>query len=211
MKILSNWFRSRSQALEATGTAAIPCLCCQHRPQSAKPLIMDNTWVHVTQDSHFPLQNLPYGVFSTPEDPRHRIGVAIGDYVLDLSSVSHLFTGPLMAGHQDSLRSSSLNSLMGLSHAHWAETRATLQSLLSRDTPTLRDDTGLRAEALVPQARVTMHLPANIGDYTDFYSSLDHATNVGTMFRGKDNALMPNWKHLPVGYHGRASSVVVSG
>ena len=77
--------------------------------------------------------------------------------------------------------------------------------------PDLRDDTGLRAEALVPQARVTMHLPANIGDYTDFYSSLDHATNVGTMFRGKDNALMPNWKYLPVGYHGRASSVVVSG
>ena len=211
MKILSNWFRSRSLALEATGTAAIACLCCQHWPQSAKPLIMDNTWVHVTPDSHFPLQNLPYGVFSTPEDPRHRIGVAIGDYVLDLSSVSHLFTGPLMAGHQASLQSSSLNSLMGLSHAHWAETRATLQSLLSRDTPTLRDDTGLRAEALVPQARVTMHLPANIGDYTDFYSSLDHATNVGTMFRGKDNALMPNWKHLPVGYHGRASSVVVSG
>ena len=75
-------------------------------------LIMDNTWVHVTQDSHFPLQNLPYGVFSTPEGPRHRIGVAIGDYVLDLSSVSHLFTGPLMSGHQDSLRASSLNSLM---------------------------------------------------------------------------------------------------
>ena len=110
-----------------------------------------------------------------------------------------------------SLRSSSLNSLMGLSHAHWAETRARCQALLSGDTPTLRDNTGLRAEALVPQSRVTMHLPADIGDYTDFYSSLDHATNVGTMFRGKDNALMPNWKYLPVGYHGRASSVVVSG
>ena len=99
---------------------------------------MDNTWVHVTQDSHFPLQNLPYGVFSTPEEPRHRIGVAIGDYVLDLSSIAHLFTGPLMSGHQDSLRASSLNSLMSLSHAHWAETRSTLQTLLSRDTPTLR-------------------------------------------------------------------------
>ena len=172
---------------------------------------MAHTWVHVPQDSHFPLQNLPYGVFSTAEDPRHRIGVAIGEYVLDLSSVSHLFTGPLMSSHTASLRSSSLNSLMGLSHAHWAETRATCQALLSRDTPTLRDNTGLRAEALVPQSRVTMHLPADIGDYTDFYSSLDHATNVGTMFRGKDNALMPNWKYLPVGYHGRASSVVVSG
>ena len=172
---------------------------------------MAHTWVHVPQDSHFPLQNLPYGVFSTAEDPRHRIGVAIGEYVLDLSSVSHLFTGPLMSSHTASLRSSSLNSLMGLSHAHWAETRARCQALLSSDTPTLRDNTGLRAEALVPQSRVTMHLPADIGDYTDFYSSLDHATNVGTMFRGKDNALMPNWKYLPVGYHGRASSVVVSG
>merc|ERR1712110_564244 len=179
--------------------------------QSAKPLIMDNTWVHVTQDSHFPLQNLPYGVFSTPEEPRHRIGVAIGDYVLDLSSIAHLFTGPLMSGHQDSLRASSLNSLMGLSHANWAETRATITDLLHSSNPTIRDNTELRSSALLAQSSVTMHLPADIGDYTDFYSSLDHATNVGTMFRGKDNALMPNWKHLPVGYHGRASSVVVSG
>merc|ERR1712117_741977 len=84
-------------------------------------------------------------------------------------------------------------------------------SLLSRDNATIRDDPGLRAAALVPQSAATMHLPATIGDYTDFYSSLDHATNVGIMFRGKENALMPNWKYLPVGYHGRASSVVVSG
>ena len=75
----------------------------------------------------------------------------------------------------------------------------------------MRDDSNLRSKAFVAQADVKMHLPANIGDYTDFYSSLDHAFNIGTMFRGKDNALMPNWKHLPVGYHGRASSVVVSG
>merc|ERR1712117_291573 len=84
-------------------------------------------------------------------------------------------------------------------------------SLLSRDNATIRDDPGLRAAALVPQSAAVMHLPADIGDYTDFYSSLDHATNVGTMFRGKDNALMPNWKYLPERYHGRASSVVVSG
>merc|ERR550539_1925529 len=94
---------------------------------------------------------------------------------------------------------------MGLSHRHWAEARATIRSLLTSKKETLPSD------ALLPQSSVTMHLPADIGDYTDFYSSLDHATNVGTMFRGKDNALMPNWKHLPVGYHGRASSVVVSG
>ena len=105
----------------------------------------------------------------------------------------------------------TLNGLMALTRDHWHETRVTLQTLLARDNPTIRDNAGLRSAALVPQSSVTMHLPANIGDYTDFYSSLDHATNVGTMFRGKDNALMPNWKYLPVGYHGRASSVVVSG
>lgn len=172
---------------------------------------MDNTWVHVDPTSHFPLQNLPYGVFSSQDDPRHRIGVAIGDMVLDLSKVFHLFTGPLMSEHQEVLTQPTLNGLMGLTRGHWHETRVTLQTLLARDHPTLRDNAGLRSAALVPRSSVSMHLPANIGDYTDFYSSLDHATNVGTMFRGKDNALMPNWKYLPVGYHGRASSVVVSG
>ncbi|KAF0301874.1 Fumarylacetoacetase [Amphibalanus amphitrite] len=100
---------------------------------------------------------------------------------------------------------------MGLRRAAWAEARATIQSLLSANNQTLQGDAGLVSKALVPQSSATMHLPADIGDYTDFYSSLDHATNVGTMFRGKENALMPNWKYLPVGYHGRASSVVVSG
>ena len=105
----------------------------------------------------------------------------------------------------------TLNSLMALTKEHWAEARASIASLLSAGNPTIRDDETLRSKALVPQDSVKMHLPASIGDYTDFYSSLDHATNVGTMFRGKENALMPNWKYLPVGYHGRASSVVVSG
>merc|ERR1712012_247163 len=177
----------------------------------AKPSMMNNTWIHVQPDSHFPLQNLPYGVFSTQSDSNHRIGVAIGDHVLDLSKISHLFTGPLMSGQQSVLKQATLNSLMGLTRGHWQETRATLQSLLSPGNPALRDDHSLRSVALLPRSSVTMHLPADIGDYTDFYSSLDHATNVGTMFRGKDNALMPNWKYLPVGYHGRASSVVVSG
>merc|ERR1712117_704097 len=169
------------------------------------------SWVTVTTDSHFPIQNLPYGVFSTVSEPGPRIGVAIGSHVLDLAKISHLFTGPLLAHHQDVFTATTLNSLMGLTREHWAEARATITSLLSADNPTIRDDDHLRNIALVSQDQVKMHLPATIGDYTDFYSSLDHATNVGTMFRGKDNALMPNWKHLPVGYHGRASSVVVSG
>jgi len=168
------------------------------------------SWVAVTADSHFPIQNLPYGIFSTAEQPQHRIGVAIGDQILDLSKISHLFTGPLLKPNQHVFRAATLNSLMALSRAHWTEARQTITHLLQSSCPTIRDSP-LKECALVPQASAHMHLPATIGDYTDFYSSLDHATNVGIMFRGKENALMPNWKYLPVGYHGRASSVVVSG
>jgi len=169
------------------------------------------SWVQYSKDSQFPIQNLPYGVFSTVDQPEHRIGVAIGDKVLDLAKISHLFDGPLLSNNQNVFRETTLNSLMGLSRAHWKEARFTPTTLLSPSCPTLQSSPELVSRALVPQAAVTMHLPATIGDYTDFYSSLDHATNVGTMFRGKENALMPNWKYLPVGYHGRASSVVVSG
>ncbi|KAI8142929.1 fumarylacetoacetase [Fennellomyces sp. T-0311] len=100
---------------------------------------------------------------------------------------------------------------MGLGKPVWRATRLAIQKLLSKDEPALRDNSELRGRALVKQAEVTMHLPAQIGDYTDFYCSREHATNVGIMFRGKDNALQPNWLHIPVGYHGRASSIVVSG
>merc|ERR1712212_1240537 len=188
---------------------------CAGRSTSSLQLLQRNlfdemSWISVAPDSHFPLQNLPYGVFSTASEPQHRIGVAIGEQILDLSKISNLFSGPLLKTQQHVFRETTLNGLMALSKEHWSEARATLSTLLSRDCPTIRDSS-LKETCLVPQASAKMHLPASIGDYTDFYSSLDHATNVGTMFRGKDNALMPNWKHLPVGYHGRASSVVVSG
>ncbi|XP_067411805.1 fumarylacetoacetase isoform X3 [Emydura macquarii macquarii] len=143
--------------------------------------------------------------------PRHRIGVAIGDQVLDLSAVKHLFSGPALSKHQNVFDQPALNDFMGLGREAWKEARMFLRKLLSAGEPTLRDDSELRKRAFVPQASTIMHLPAEIGDYTDFYSSREHATNVGIMFRGKENALMPNWLHLPVGYHGRASSVVVSG
>lgn len=100
---------------------------------------------------------------------------------------------------------------MSLGRDAWKEARADLQRLLSANEPALRDNKVLRKGAFVSQDSAIMHLPAAIGDYTDFYSSRQHATNVGIMFRGKDNALMPNWLHLPVGYHGRASSIIVSG
>src|SRR6185295_8278128 len=105
----------------------------------------------------------------------------------------------------------SLNAFMSRGSHVWRQVREQLSRLLRHDEPRLRDDAALRREALVPMADVEMLLPAEIGDYTDFYSSREHATNVGAMLRGPDNALMPNWLHLPVAYHGRASSVVVSG
>lgn len=169
------------------------------------------SFVPVTEGSDFTYENLPYGIFSTPTNKKPRPGVAIGDYILDLSVVKHFFTGPHLKNSHHVFDESSLNSFMGLGRPAWLEARQVIQKLLSKNEPVLKDDIALKAKALVPMSQATMHLPAQIGDYTDFYSSLEHATNVGIMFRGKDNALMPNWKHLPVGYHGRASSIVVSG
>nr|XP_006628683.1 PREDICTED: fumarylacetoacetase isoform X1 [Lepisosteus oculatus] len=169
------------------------------------------SFIKVDEKSDFSFHNLPYGVFSTPDNPRHRIGVAIGDQILDLGVIKTLFTGPTISRHQNVFDQPTLNAFMALGHEAWREVRQVLQKLLSADEPTLRDDVSLRSRAFVHQSLAEMHLPAEIGDYTDFYSSRDHATNVGIMFRGKENALMPNWLMLPVGYHGRASSVVVSG
>uniref|UniRef100_A0A8C9VT86 Fumarylacetoacetase n=1 Tax=Scleropages formosus TaxID=113540 RepID=A0A8C9VT86_SCLFO len=148
---------------------------------------------------------------SGEKKPRRRIGVAIGDQILDLSEIKSLFTGPALAPHQHVFEEPTLNAFMGLGIQAWREARSALQYLLSATEGALRDNDALRSRAFVHQSSAKMHLPADIGDYTDFYSSRDHATNVGIMFRGKDNALMPNWLRLPVGYHGRASSVVVSG
>lgn len=169
------------------------------------------SFVPVSDGCDFSYNNLPYGIFSTPTNKNPRPGVAIGDYILDLSVVKDFFTGPHLQDNHHVFEEPALNAFMALGRPAWVEARQVAQKLLSKNEPVLRDDVVLKAKALVPMSQATMHLPAKIGDYTDFYSSLEHATNVGTMFRGKDNALMPNWKYLPVGYHGRASSVVVSG
>lgn len=165
-----------------------------------------SSFVPIPENSDFPIQNLPYGVFSTPQNSQHRIGVAIGEHVLDLGAVKNFYP----AKYHAALTSNVLNTLMSLGYEAWHEVRQITKNLLLEGSE-LHANKTLQDAALVPQQNVEMHLPANIGDYTDFYSSIHHATNVGIMFRGKENALMPNWKHLPVGYHGRASSVVVSG
>lgn len=163
------------------------------------------SFIAVDAASPFPIQNLPYGVF-LPKQGEARIGIAIGEFILDARVCVE--EGLL---HEDSLRESTLNAFMSRGKSVWKSAREQISRLLQHDNPQLRDNTNLRDRALIPQADVEMRLPCVIGDYTDFYSSRDHATNVGEMFRGKENALLPNWLHLPVAYHGRSSSIVISG
>ncbi|XP_077293001.1 fumarylacetoacetate hydrolase [Arctopsyche grandis] len=169
------------------------------------------SFVEIPSDCDFSMLNIPYGVFTSPKNSERHIGVAIGELILDLNVIAHLFDSPLLVHHQHVFKESTLNSFMSLGRPLWIQTRQTIQSLLSKDNPTLQNNTELREKAFVKQSDATMHMPATIGDYTDFFSSKYHATNTGIMFRGVDNPLLPNWKHIPVGYHGRASSVVISG
>ena len=173
---------------------------------------IQTSFIDVPALSHFPIQNLPYGVFIHPKTDERRCCTAIGEYVLDLRMLEEadLFSGVRLKGtHIFSF--TSLNAFMALGRSAWTEARERLTELLSKDNPVLRDDEFLREYAFHKQSDVEMVMPVRIGDYTDFYSSEQHAFNVGSMFRDPDNALLPNWKHLPVGYHGRASSVVISG
>ncbi len=167
------------------------------------------SFIELPPESHFPIQNLPFGILQPRTGPA-RAGVAIGEQILDLSVLEErgIFRESIS---EPVFSNDSLNAFMALGRPVWQKTRALIQNLLSAETPTLRDDAALRALAFHKQSDVTMRLPAKIGDYTDFYSSYHHAHNVGTMLRGPENALMPNWKWLPVAYHGRASSIVVSG
>jgi len=168
------------------------------------------SFIPVDPDSDFPIQNLPYGVFSA-RGLAPRIGVAIGDFVLDLWELEQ--DGRLDVGQDGAgvFAAGTLNPFMSLGPKVWTRTRARISELLRHDHPELRDNDELRKLALVPMKDVKLHLPITVSGYTDFYASKEHASNVGVMFRGKDNALQPNWLHMPIGYNGRASTVVVSG
>jgi fumarylacetoacetase len=167
------------------------------------------SFIPVDPASDFPIQNLPYGVFSSKDGLAPRVGVAIGEYVLDLWELEQ--DGRLDVGELGVFAAPMLNPYMALGPKLWSRTRARISELLRHDNPELRDDPTLRERVLVPMAEVKLHIPFAVAGYTDFYSSKEHATNVGVMFRGKDNALQPNWLHMPIGYNGRASTVVVSG
>src|SRR4051794_11731114 len=170
------------------------------------------SFIEIAPDSHFPLENLPFGVFKPRGHGPARVGVAVGEFVADVSVLEGggLFADAL-ANREGVFAQDALNEFLALGKPAWSAVRRTLQKLLAAENSQLRDDQALRARVFHRQNEVEMQLPARIGDYTDFYSSYHHSHNVGTMLRGPENALMPNWKWLPVAYHGRSSSIVVSG
>jgi fumarylacetoacetase len=162
-----------------------------------------NTWVSVPKNSDFSIYNLPFGIFSV-DDNELKAGIAIGEQIVDLSALANLGLLEIDASY---FKKSTLNDFISLGKNITNKVRLDVQRLLVLENSPLKS----HAEVLVFQKNVKMHLPVHVGDYTDFYSSIEHATNVGKMFRDPENALLPNWRHIPVGYHGRASSIVVGG
>lgn len=168
------------------------------------------SWVEVPPNSDFPIQNLPFGIFRT-KNRGPRVGVAIGNHVLDLSAVAEFGYFDALNIDKKVFSSSTLNAFIATGKENWRKVRDRISELLDVNTKTLQSQEGAKKTCLIPMSEVEMLMPVHVPDYTDFYSSIDHATNMGKMFRDPANALLPNWKHIPVGYHGRASSIVVSG
>ena len=168
------------------------------------------TWLPVSDKTDFPIQNIPFGVFLTKEDVI-TIGTRIGDFAIDMGALQQLnyFDGIELT--DDMFMQDTLNDFISDGRKTWRLVRNRLAHLFDSTTATLRDNPDHRDIVIFNIADIEMLLPVQIGDYTDFYSSKEHATNVGMMFRDPENALLPNWLHLPVGYHGRSSTIVPSG
>lgn len=166
------------------------------------------SWLPIADHSDFPLENLPYGAFRTAGSTVH-LGVAIGDSILDLSAVAHAGCFDDIC-ERELLETSTLNPFLAAGRETWQAVRDRITALLAVDgDPRLRDAKSDRF--FVAQSAAKMVLPMEIGDYVDFYSSIEHATNLGRMFRPDGEALMPNWRHMPIGYHGRASTIAIDG
>ncbi len=168
------------------------------------------SWLEVPQESDFPIQNIPFGVFLTNEFVV-TVGTRIGDYAIDLGALQQLnyFEGIELT--DDMFMQDTLNDFISDGKKTWRLVRNRIADLFDAENPKLRDNQKHRDIVVFNINEVEMQLPVLIGDYTDFYSSKEHATNVGKMFRDPENALLPNWLHIPVGYHGRSSSIIPSG
>ncbi len=168
------------------------------------------SWIEVPEKSDFPIQNIPFGIFQ-PKGKSPRAATRIGDTVVDLSELAKAGYLEGIGLPADVFNKPVLNDFIALGKPAWHATRQRLSELFDVRNEKLKGDEEIRSRALHPLKDVEMLMPVQVGDYTDFYSSIEHATNVGKMFRDPENALLPNWKHIPVGYHGRSSSIVVSG
>jgi fumarylacetoacetase len=168
------------------------------------------SWVSVPAGSDFPIQNLPFGIFKRA-DLNPRIGVAIGEHIVDLHALCGSGLLDAISFDKSVLMQNTLNAFIALGKSVTNAVRERLSTLLNRENRELQGNDALKNKVLIKQSDATMLMPVHVPNYTDFYSSREHATNVGAMFRDPANALLPNWLHLPVGYHGRASSIVVSG
>ncbi|BCR92618.1 fumarylacetoacetate hydrolase FahA [Aspergillus chevalieri] len=175
------------------------------------------SWLQIPKNSPFSLANIPFGIISSTKASPRVPAIAIGEYALNLSafaSSSGFSQLPAIQPHLSVFNEPTLNAFAALGRPVHRQVREYLQAVFRADTPypqVLKDNASLQKEALLPLSEVTNHVPLQIGDYTDFYAGLNHAYNVGVLFRGPENALQPNYTHLPVAYHSRASSVIVSG
>lgn len=164
------------------------------------------TWISIPNQSDFTIYNIPFGIYSTAKT-KPRVCIAIGDQILDLVKANNLGIFKELKIKKSIFKNATLNDFIALGKKKTNKVREIIQKELCDEHSKLRNNKKL----FLLQSDVQLHLPIAIGDYTDFYSSIEHATNVGMMFRDPENALLPNWKHLPIGYHGRTSSIVVSG
>jgi fumarylacetoacetase len=169
------------------------------------------SWLNIPQDSDFPLYNIPFGM-AVIKGNKTRAVTRIGNYIINLNSLNQAgFLKNTAVDKKDLFKHENLNSFISLGRKKTGEVRTRIAELFSEGNTELKSQTHILEEIIYQLNDVKMIMPVKVGDYTDFYSSMEHATNVGKMFRDPENALLPNWKHLPVGYHGRASSIVISG
>ena len=164
------------------------------------------SWLDIPSNSDFSIHNLPFGIFSTKKKTK-RVGIAIGNYVIDLLVCNSLDVFNELKIQNSVFENNFLNNFIELGKDLTSQVRETIQFELTNVGSKLKDN----SDCIISIDSVEMHLPVKVGDYTDFYSSIEHASNIGSMFRDPSNPLLPNWKHIPVGYHGRASSIIVSG
>ncbi len=168
------------------------------------------SWINIPEDSDFPIQNIPFGVFLTREDII-TIGTRLGDYAIDLGALHQLGYFSEIPLTDDIFLQDTLNDFIADGRITWRLVRNRIAAIFDSNNSELRDNAAHRDKVIFNMEEIEMQLPVDVGDYTDFYASKEHATNVGSIFRDPKNALMPNWVHIPIGYHGRSSSIVTSG